>query len=144
MEGKFLSQNVFNLSDRVLTENEIKVLDKGLNFVPTPEKPDRLQIKNELEKLGRDIKLRMFYQNDLSPSFSEKPAFKVPSSWTPPIRDVQLELYLSEIEDKLININESGKIYPNLSMDEREPLNSLMNDNEITIKSADKGSAVVI
>ena len=144
MEGKFLSQNVFNLSDRVLTENEIKVLDKGLNFVPTPEKPDRLQIKNELEKLGRDIKLRMFYQNDLSPSFSEKPAFKVPSSWTPPIRDVQLELYLSEIEDKLININESGKIYPNLSMDEREALNSLMNDNEITIKSADKGSAVVI
>ena len=86
----------------------------------------------------------MFYQNDLSPSFSEKPAFKVPSSWTPPIRDVQLELYLSEIEDKLININESGKIYPNLSMDEREALNSLMNDNEITTKSADKGSAVVI
>ena len=110
MEGKFVSQNVFNLSDRVLTENEIKVLDKGLNFVPTPEKLDRLQIKNDLEKLGRDIKLRMFYQNDLSPSFSEKPAFKVPSSWTPPIRDVQLELYLSEIEDKLININESGKV----------------------------------
>ena len=83
MEGKFASQNVFNLSDRVLTENEIKVLDKGLNFVPTPEKLDRLQIKNDLEKLGRlgrDIKLRMFYKNDLSPSFSEKPAFKVPSS----------------------------------------------------------------
>ena len=114
MEGKFASQNVFNLSDRVLTENEIKVLDKVLNFVPTPEKLDRLQIKNDLEKLGRDIKLRMFYQNDLSPSFSEKPAFKVPSSWTPPIRDVQHELYLSEIEDKQININESGKSYPNL------------------------------
>ena len=60
--------------------------------------------------------------------------FKVPSSWTPPIRDVQLELYLSEIEDKLININESGKSYPNLSKDEREALKSLMNDNEIVIK----------
>ena len=38
----------------------------------------------------------------ISPSFSEKPALKLPSwtssSWTPPIRDVQLELYLSEIE----------------------------------------------
>ena len=43
------------------------------------------------------------------PLFSEKPAFKVSSSWTPPIRNVQLELYLTEIEDKLININESGK-----------------------------------
>ena len=144
MEGKFVSQNVFNLSDGLLTENEIKVLDKELNYVPTPEKLDRLQIKNDLEKLGRDIKLRMFYQNDLSPSFSEKTAFKVPSSWTPPIRDVQLELYLSEIEDKLININESGKSYANLSKDERETLKSLMNDNEIIIKPADKGSAVVI
>ena len=147
MEGKFASQNVFNLSDRLLTENEIKVLDNGLNFVPTPEKLDRLQIKNDLEKLGRlgrDIKLRMFYKNDLSPSFSEKPAFKVPSSWTPPIRDVQLELYLSEIEDKLININESGKSYPNLSKDKREALYSLMNDNEIIIKPAHKGSAIVI
>ena len=88
MQGKFVSQNVFNLSDRVLTENEIKVLDKGLNFVPAPEKLDRLQIKNDLEKLGTDIKLRMFYHNDLSPSFSKNPAFKVPSPWIPPIRDV--------------------------------------------------------
>ena len=86
----------------------------------------------------------MFYQNDLSPSFSEKPAFKVPSSWTPPIRDVQLELYLSEIEDKLININESGKSYANLSKDEGETLKPLMNDNEIIIKPADKGSTVAI
>ena len=119
MEGKFVSQNVFNSSDRVLTENEIKILDKGLSFVPTPEKLDRLQIKNDLEKLGRDIKMTMLYQNDLSPSFSEKPAFKLPSSWTPPIRDVQLELQL-EIEDKLININENGKSYPNLTKDEGE------------------------
>ena len=144
MEGKFVSQNVFDLSDRILTENEIKVLDKGLNFVPTPEKLDGLQIKNDLEKLGTDIKLRMFYQNDLSPSFSEKPTFKVPSSWTPSIIFMQLELYLSEIEDKLININESGESYQNLSKDEREALKSLMNDNEIIIKPADKGSAFVI
>ena len=138
IERMFISQNVFNLSDRVLTENEIKVLDKGLNFVPTPEKLDRLQIKNDLEKLGRDIKLRIFYQNDLSQLFSENTAFKIPSSWTPPSRDIQLELYLNEIEDKLISINENRKSYPNLSKDEREALKSLMNDNEIIIKPADK------
>ena len=57
---------------------------------------------------------------------------------------MQIELYLSEIEDKLININESGKSYPNLSKDEREASKSLMNDNEIITKAADKGSAVVI
>ena len=122
-----------------------EIEQKIMNYL-TVKKPqlDRLQIKNNPEKLGRDIKMRMFYQNDLSPSVSEKPAFKVPSSQTPPIRDVQIELYLSEIEDKLININESGKNYPNLSKDEREALKSLMNDNEIITKAADKGSAVVI
>ena len=62
----------------------------------------------------------------------------------PPSRDVQLGLYLREIEDKLININESGKNYPNLFKDEREALKSLMNDNEIIIKPANIGSAVVI
>ena len=53
--------------------------------------------KMTLKKLGRDINLRMFYQNDLLPSFSEKPAFKVPSSWTLLIIDVQLELYYPSI-----------------------------------------------
>ena len=61
MERKFVSQNAFDLSDRILTKNEIKVLDKGLNFVPTPEKLDGLQIKNDLEKLGTDIKLRITF-----------------------------------------------------------------------------------
>ena len=58
MEGKFVSKNVLNLSNRVLTESEIKILDKGLNFVPTPEKFDRYQIKKDLERLGRDIRLK--------------------------------------------------------------------------------------
>ena len=61
MEGKFVSQNVFDLSDRILTKNEINVLDKGLNFVPTPEELDGLKIKNDLEKLGTDIKLRITF-----------------------------------------------------------------------------------
>ena len=46
---------------------------------------------------------------------------------------MQLELYLNEIEDKLISINENRKSYPNLSKDEREALKSLMNENEIII-----------
>ena len=43
----------------------------------------------------------------------------------------------------LQNVAESGKIYPHLSRDEREALNSFMNDDKIVIKSADKGSATV-
>ena len=51
----------------------------------------------------------MYYKTEPTPAFSEKPDFKVPSNWTPPIRDAPLELYISEIEDILLNINESSK-----------------------------------
>ena len=35
IEGKFVSDNVINLSKRDLSEAEIKVLSKGLKFCPT-------------------------------------------------------------------------------------------------------------
>ena len=44
----------------------------------------------------------------------------------------------------LLNINESGKSYPNLTKDEREALHSLLYDDQVIIKPADKGSAVVV
>ena len=34
MKGYFCSDTVFNLSNKVLTEDEIKVLEKGLHFAP--------------------------------------------------------------------------------------------------------------
>ena len=54
-----------------------------MTFVPTPEKIDRLQIKKDLEKFGRASRLKRYYANEPTPSFSEGPAFKVPSYWTP-------------------------------------------------------------
>ena len=55
----------------------------------------------------------MYYKTEPTPAFSEKPAFKVPSNWTLPIRVAQMELCLTEIEDILLSINEIGKGYPN-------------------------------
>ena len=62
-------------------------MDKGLNFVPTPEKLDRYQTKKDLERLGRDIKLKMYYKSEPTSAFSENPAFKFLSNWTPPMQD---------------------------------------------------------
>ena len=140
IEGKFVSKNILNLSNRVLTEYEIQVLGKGLNFVLTHEKLDHYQIKKDLERLRRDIKLRMHYKTDATPAFSENKEFKIPSNWTPLIWDAQLELYLSEIEDILLSINESNKSYPNLTKDNHEALHLLMYDDQIIIKPADEGS----
>ena len=45
LRGKFISDNVFNLSKRIFSEAKIKILSRGLGFVPTPEKIDRWQVK---------------------------------------------------------------------------------------------------
>ena len=54
LEGYFCSKSVFNLSKKVLTETEIRVLEKGLGFAPTPTKIMKLTLElilmNLLEK----------------------------------------------------------------------------------------------
>ena len=41
LRGKYISDNVFNLSKKWFSEAEIKLLSRGLDFVPMPEKIDR-------------------------------------------------------------------------------------------------------
>ena len=92
--------------------------------------------------MGRDIPLKMYYLGEPTTASSKTPAFKVPSSWTPLIRDTQLEMYLSEFEEEILKIDKVRQNYPNLTKAEREVLQDLIFDK--VIKPADKGSAIVI
>ena len=56
-EGKFVSKNVINLSQRQLTKSEISRISKGLKFVPTPYWIDKAKRKQELDVFGRKIRL---------------------------------------------------------------------------------------
>ena len=87
IKGKFVSENVVNLSKRKLTKAEISLLSKGLKFVPTSNHINKAKLKMELEAYGRMLRLK----------------------W-----------------------------------EERSALYNLKNDKNIVIKSADKGSAVVV
>ena len=105
LRGKFISDNVYNLSKRTFSEAEIKLLSRGLGFVPTPEKIDRWQVKQDLEKFGRNLRLKIYYLDQPTPYFSETPAFRAPSNWIPIVGYVELEMYLSEIEEEILKIN---------------------------------------
>ena len=53
LQGNFVSKNVVNLSRLNLTDSEISLLSKGLNFVRTSNRIDKAKLKTELEALGR-------------------------------------------------------------------------------------------
>ena len=53
LQGNYVSKNVVNLSRLNLTDSEISLLSKGLNFVRTSNRIDKAKLKTELEALGR-------------------------------------------------------------------------------------------
>ena len=58
LKGKFVSKNVIDFSKRNLSENEISLLTKGFNFIPTCNKVDVAWLKLELDQFGRMLCLK--------------------------------------------------------------------------------------
>ena len=102
--GYFSSKNVFNLSHKVLSETEIRILGKGLQFVQ----------------------------------------FRPKSTWTPPKDCPSLEMFLSQVENELFKYVPQRVQKYNRSKNEWQILKTLIQDNSIIIKPADKGSCVVV
>lgn len=94
MKGEFILKNVSNLSHQAAIGHEISLLCKELSFGLTPEKLFCLQIETDLESVGGDKILRMYYMDNLTPVFSE--------AWTLPIRNIELDF-------QLLSTTESGK-----------------------------------
>ena len=126
LKGYFCSDTVFNLSGRVLSESEIKVLEKGLDFGV------------------RRMRIKWHFRNEISEDFSEVPAFSPKSSWNPPQCHPNLEVYLSQVENELFSIPDELIRYSNLSYEEWIAMRSFADDRSIVIKKADKGSCIVV
>ena len=70
--------------------------------------------------------------------------FKPKSKFNPRNKDAPIELYLSSLEEKLMTVEVPKDRFEILTESERKALYDLENDKIIVIKSADKGSAVVV
>ena len=120
LEGKFFSSNVINLSGRNLSEAEISLLSKGLKFVPATNKIDRAKLKTELEEYGRKLWLMWHFRNDEKPFPYEK--FRPKSTFNPRNKDVVTETYVTNLEERLLDIDISSKRFNNLAKEERNAL----------------------
>ena len=142
ISGRFVNDKVINLSNKALSDSEISVLSKGLKFVVTPKELDQSQIKIDLENFGRRLRLKWHFRE--SEEFSEYPAFRPKSKFNPRNKDIAIEVYLSKLEEEIMNISANGSNFSNISREERAALNELKSDRSIVIKEADKGSGVVV
>ena len=118
LKGKFVGENVINLSKRDLSENEISLLSKGLNFIPTCNKVDVARLKMELEQFGRMLCLKWHFRDDKR-DIPINP-FKTKSTFNPRNKDTVIEIYLSSLEEKLLKIEVPKDKFTNLTKGERD------------------------
>ena len=104
---RILSENVINLSQRDLSENEISLLSKGLNVMPTCNKVDVGRLKLELKQFGRMLPLNK-RDAPINP-------FKTKSTFNPRNKDAAIEIYLSSLEEKLLKIEVPKDKFNNLT-----------------------------
>ena len=145
-QGSLCSKTVFSLSQRVLSEIEIQVLEKGLDFAPIQRSINEPELRKDFEDFSRRMRIRWNFRDQLSEDFPDKPAFRPKSNWKLLSRHPDLELFLSQLEKEIFNglLNDSISIPSNMSKEEREALRGLTDDRSIVIKQADKGSCVVV
>ena len=132
-----------------LSEGETKLLSKGLNFCPKPRQTDTQQLSLDLNAFYRRMRIREHFAdengNSALPQDNElKSAFKPKSTWNPPKgRCPQLETFISAIEEDIKRHTSIPDFRDNLNKTEREAITNLRKRDDIVIKQADKGSAIV-
>ena len=133
-----------SLSNRVLSENEIKVFEKGLDFAPNQLKINKPKLHKDFEKFGRCMRTKWNFRNEPSKDSSVAPAFAHKSSWKPPLWHPNLDVFLSQVETELLKEIHDSLHYSNLSQEECRAVRSLADNRSIVITKADKGSCVVV
>ena len=104
LKGYFCSKTVFMLSKKVLTETEIKVLEKGLDFAPIQKILNEPELRKYFAEFSRRMRCKWHFRNEVSENFSETPAFRPKSVWKLPKGHASLEVFLSRLEKDLFRM----------------------------------------
>jgi len=157
-------KSVVNLSRLTLTQAMVSLLSKGLNFCPTPGEPIISDLKQDLDHFHTSLRRSLFFNRGVvsntsldQSTMSIQPdttvrdehgpfnhhKFKNPSKWSPK-GPIQLESMIVFNNNQLSTLVPRAPNKQNLTREEKKAMTDLMANNDIVIKPADKGSAVVI
>ena len=150
VDDREVPSTVINLSGVHLSEDEVKLLSKGLSFCPTPRRADKDEILDDLESYFRRLRLKEFFLDNEEHSDDDdaQPRFRPLSTWMPPKGgDAALETYIRKFRADVkqqLEVNQLKRCTDNLTSAERIALRGLRQRTDVVIKPADKGSAVVV
>ena len=69
ISGYFCSDIIFNLSHRVLTKTEIRVLEKGLDYAPIQKKINAPELRKDFSEFFRCIRNKWDFRNEPTSHF---------------------------------------------------------------------------
>ena len=70
LSGYFCSDTVFNLSKRVPSGIEIKILEKGLDYSPIQRKINEPELRSDFEEFCRRMRLKWHFRNEPFENFT--------------------------------------------------------------------------
>ena len=146
IDTRVQSEMVTNLSDHVLTEDQNRLISKGLTFVPDRKSTDVSRVLADLAEWERRMRLREFFfgQERKEEKPEEKFTEKKKSDFTPEKgRDTWLDMYTEVVKSDIIAGLKRAKTL-NLSKQENTAMHELLHNDKIVIRPADKGSGIVI
>ena len=114
----FVSDYVFNLSQKTLSLLEIKVLKKELGFSRTSSPINEVDLLRYVSNFSRRMRCKWFFRNERQENVSETSEFKSKSTWNPPKGAPALELFLSQTEKDILSILPGKATNCNLSKEE--------------------------
>ena len=163
-------KRVVNLSDFSLKEHHITLLNRGLKFCPTPNAPNPGELREDMDRIHKRLRQIAFFHDDDGDESSVQPSqaayiappeepganllsrspfkhrkFKLPSTGKGPIGPQNLESFIAANQKDFDNRPVFKTHFrSNLSPQERKALEELKSRDDIIIRIADKGAAVVL
>ena len=102
-------------------------------------------MRKDFVEFCRKMLIKWHFRNEITEDFSTTPVSRPKSNRTPPVGDPNLEMFLSELGKELFEGSNFSHFHrQNFNREEWKALRDLAEDKGIVIKSADKGSCVVI
>ena len=137
----FLTPEIHNFSNHVLSNSERYLLSLGLNFRPTPRVLSVDVLNDQLDDFVRSVHLKYFFRDNVSVHTQQFHKLFVKSEWMPPSCPPWIEIPLAAIRLELCSLfhcHRHNFVSSNLSRSEFSSLSKLRSLHDVKILPADK------